>query len=362
MSNSGIIARVRGSIAAIIATPLWVSIVVAEGVLALVATSLTVLSRETNTEGLDAGRMALSFTTLLVLAFGMFTVPAIVERVRASNSSGGFVDAFLTTAIVSASLLLAAVPAILWAVLATGVDFAVWMSALSALKFEFAVVILLVTVAFWSVKRAAAATALSYAAIASLVVGPFAVLGVTAALPGAQQTTEYWMLDWGTEGEVETDPITGYPLDPQCPTSDVTVENVPRYDLVWQAASVIPFVLVSESVEPTITEFVNTMYMDESEAIAPQSPKELASIDLFTSIAVAARELQVPPTERIVINECTLLEETGEPYAQYPWGPDDKQVLASTQSGFTAGLMGQGAIVGAWVIGLLVIPRIRRQK
>lgn len=362
MSNSGILARISASVTAVIRTPLWVSVVAAEGVFALVATSLTVLSRETNTEGLDSGRMALSFTTMLVLAFALFTVPAIVDRVRHATGASGFLDSFVTAFVVGWSLVFAATPALAWAILATGVGPDVWIPALGALKLEVLIVDVLVAVAFAAVRKAGTATALAYAAITSLVVGPFLVLGTVAALPGVQQTTEYWTFDWGKEGEVKTDPVTGYPIDPTCPSPTTSTTTVPRYNTVWAAAPIIPFVLVSEAVEPKMAYFVNTMWMGETEAVTPESPKTTAPIDLFTTFVLPTRQMQLSPTERIVINECTLLEETGNPYAPYPYGPSSETIIAGTQSGFVPGLIGQGVIVGAWVIGLLVIPRLRRQK
>lgn len=362
MSKTGIVARIVASVTAVVRNPLWRSIVIANGVLALVATALTVLSKEANVDGLDGGRMALSFATLLTLAFALFTVPAIVDRVRHTTGASGFLDSFVTAFLVGWSLVFAATPALLWAILATGVSPEVWIPALGALKLEVLIVDVLVAVAFATIRKAGTATTIAYSAITSLVVGPFLVLGTVAALPGVQQTTEYWTFDWGKEGDVKTDPATGYPIDPKCPSPTTSTTTVPRYDTVWAAAPIIPFVLVSDAVAPQMASFVNTMYMGETEAITPDSPKTTAPIDLFTTIVLPTRAMQVSPTERIVINECTLLEETGNPYAPYPYGPSPETLIADTQSGFIPGLIGQSAIVGAWIAGMLVIPRLRRRK
>ncbi len=362
MSKQGFVARVLASTTAVFTTPLWATVVIAEGVLALIATALTVLSKETNTDGLDSGRMALSISTLLVLAFALFTVPAIVDRIRHTTGASGFLDSLVTSFVVGWTLVFAATPAFLWAMLSTGVGPEVWMPALGSLKLEVLIVDLLVAVAFSTIRKPGAATAVAYAAIVSLVVGPFLVLATTAMLPGTKQATEYWAMDWGKVTPVETDPKTGFPINPSCPTKTRTVEDVPRYDLVWAAVPVSPFVLVSESVEPTIASFVNTMYMGESEVIAPDSPKTTAPIDLFSTIALSTRSLQISAEETIVVNECDLLKETGQPYPSYPYGRGSEFVLSATQSGFTAGLIGQGAIVGAWIVGMVVSSRLRRQK
>lgn len=362
MSNSGNFTRISGSIAAVIRTPLWGSLVVAEAVLALVATALIVLSEDTNAPGLDSGRMALSFTVLLTLAFALFTIPAIVDRVRKSTGGTGVVDALVTSALVGISLVIAAAPALLWAILATTVHPAVWLSAIGALLGEVALVIIVVTVAFSSIRDAGTATGLSYGAIVSLIVVPFLVLGVTAVLPGEKQTTTYYYIDWGKDGDVEVDPETGWPIDPTCPTPTSDTRIVPRYDLVWGVASVIPFAFVAESVEPVVAEFVNTMYMSETEPITDDTPKSTAAIDLFTSISLSTRVLQIPPGVDIVINECERIEAGLDPYVYNAPGGTPQELIASTQSGFVPGLIGQAAISGAWVVGMLVIPRLRRRK
>lgn len=347
---------------AVMRTPVWVSITVAASALALVATALIVLSEDTNAPGLDSGRMALSFTVLLTLAFALFTIPAIVDRVRKQWGGDGVVNVLLTATVVGVSLIVGVAPSLLWAILATGVDVAVWLPAVGALLAEVALVIVVVTVAFSTIRDTGTATGLSYGAVVSLVVVPFLVLGTTAVLPGAEQTTTYYTVDWGKDGDVEVDPVTGWPIDPNCPTPTSETRIVPRYDLVWGVASVIPFVFVSESVEPVVTEFVDSSYMIESEPVTDDVPTSTAPIDLFSSISLSTRALQVPPGEDIVINECERIEAGLDPYVYNTPGGTPRELIASTQSGFVPGLIGQAAIVGVWVLGMLVIPRIRRRK
>ena len=361
MSKQGVIARVLASTTAVIATPLWVTIVAAVGGLSLIATALTILSNETNVDGLDSGRMALSISSFLVLAFALFTIPAIVDRIRHSSGAIGFLDSFVTTFVVGWSFVIAAAPSFVWAILATGVGPEVWIPALGTLKLEVLVVDLLVAVAFSPVRKPSTATAVAYAAIVSLVVGPLLVLGSVATMPGVKQTTRVWTMQW-PDDQTLIDPDTGYPKDPTCPNPSWSTQMLPRYNLVWAAAPINPFVLMSESVEPAIATFVNKGYMGETEAITPDTPRTTAPIDLFSTIALSSRALQISPEETIVINECELLETTGQPYVDYPYGPSTQDVLDTTTSGFTAGLIGQGAIVGAWIAGMVVIPRLRRQK
>ena len=297
----------------------------------------------------------------MTLAFALFTVPAIVDRVRHTTGASGFLDSFVTAFLVGWSLVFAATPALLWAILATGVGPEVWVPALGSLKLEVLFVDVLVAVAFAVIPRAGAATATAYGAIATLVFGPLIALGAVTAFPGVEQKTTTYSMQWPKD-QSEIDETTGYPKDPQCPTPTISTQTVPRYDMVWAAAPIIPFALVSESVEPTMATFVNSMYMGETVAISPDAPKSTAPIDLFSTIALSTRSLQRDQGWDIVINECEQLAKTGNPYPNYPYGPDATDVLESTRSGFAAGLIGQSVLVGAWIAGMLAIPRLRRQK
>ncbi|MFM6968367.1 MAG: hypothetical protein ACKOWN_05525 [Microbacteriaceae bacterium] len=361
MSTIRIPARIIASTKAVIATPLWQSIVIANGVLALVATALTVLSKDANTDGLDGGRMALSFATLLTLAFALFTVPAIVDRIRHTTGASGFLDSFVTAFVVGWSFVFAATPAFLWAILSTGVGPEVWVPALGSLKLEVLVVDLLVAVAFASISRTGTATAVAYAAISSLVIGPLVALAAVTALPGVEQKTTTYMMTWPKD-QTEIDEKTGFPKDPKCPTPSTSTQTVPQYDMVWAAAPIIPFALVSESIEPVMAKFIDPLNMEKSVARLMEQPKSKAPIDLFSTIAFTTRSLQVNQSWEVTINECELLAETGNPYPNYPYGPTEAEVIDKTESGFVAGLTGQLAIVGAWITGMLVIPRLRRQK
>jgi hypothetical protein len=137
---------------------------------------------------------------------------------------------------------------------------------------------------------------------------------------------------------------------------------IPRYDLVWPAAVVNPFVLVAESVEPKIATYEEVLWMGDSSAIAPEANKVTAPIDLFSTLAVSSRALQITPGETILINECELLATTGQPYPDYPDSTASQKVIDGTQSGFTVGLIGQLSVVALWIAGMVVIPRLRPRK
>jgi hypothetical protein len=296
--------------------------------------------------------MAFSFVVLLVLAFVLFTTPAISDRVRDLIGAKGVVDSLVISFTVGGSLVVAAVPAGLWALLATGVDVAVWAPALGALVVEVIVVALLVGVAFGTVARTGVATAIAYSAISSLIVLPLTALTTVAFMPGIEQRVTVRQMDW-PEDQNEIDPATGYPRNPVCNSSRVDTQTFAAYNRVWAVAPIVPFTIVSEAVEPEVVGWEATNY--------GSTYAESAPVDLFSTLALTSRQMQLQIETKLSINECDALEETGEPYVDYYSGPSDKAVLESTDSGFAAGLLGQGVIVSAWIAGMLIVPRLRRR-
>ena len=352
MRTTAFVPRVLALISAIARTPLWVTIVAAVSTLTLVAVALTLFSDGMSSEGLNSGRMAFSFVALLTLAFVLFTTPAITDRVRDQIGAKGVIDSLVIALTVAGSLVLAAVPAGAWAVLATGVDFSVWLPAVGAVAIEILVVVALVGVSFGTIARTGVATAVAYSAISSLIVIPLLTLSAVACMPGIEQRVTVRQMDW-PEDQNEMDPATGYPRNPVCNSSRVDTQMFPAYNRVWAVAPIVPFTLVSEAVAPEVVEWEATNY--------GSTYAESAPVDLFSTLALTSRQMQLPIETKLSINECDALEETGEPYVDYYSGPSDKTVLESTDSGFAAGLLGQGVIMSAWIAGMLIVPRLRRR-
>ena len=361
MSTNGFLTRRLDAFISVVKTPLWATLAIAEGVLTLIATALTVFNDGSNFDGLDAGRMAFSFVTLITLAFVLFTAPAIVDRVRNSSGFTGLVSSLLISSFTVVTLVAAAIPALTWAILATGVSPALWGPAFGALWFEAAVVIVLTSLAFGHISKSSVATALAYSAIGSLLAVPLLALGVVSVMPGVTQTTYTWPLDWGKNDGSDIDPVTGFPRDPKCPDKVASTRTVARTDLIWAAVPTIPFAFVSESVEPKVVQYVNDMTVGGATAAEPLY-KSSAPVDLFSTISLATRALQITPETTIEINECTLLKETGSPYSTYPYTLSPTVIQEHTHSGFVAGLVGQAIVLAVWSAGLVFIPRIRRKK
>lgn len=350
MSKTAVVPRVLALVSAVARTPLWVTIASTVAALSFIAVALTVFSEGTTYEGLDSGRMAFSFVVLLSLAFVLFATPAITDRVRDLNGAKGVIDSLVIAFTVAGSLVVAAVPAALWALLATGVEFSVWAAALGALVVEVLVVAVLTGVAFGTIARTGVATAVAYSAISSLIVVPLIALSTVAFIPGVEQRITVTSIDW-PEDQDEIDPVTGYPLNPVCTTENVQTQTFPQYNLVWAAAPTIPFTFVSEAVDPALVEFDADIYG----SMAPTT----AAVDLFSTLSIESRGMQLPIVEDIGYSECDALEETGEPYMDFYSGPQPQTVIDSTESGFGVGLAGQGILTAAWIVGMLAIPKRR---
>jgi hypothetical protein len=71
--------------------------------------------------------------------------------------------------------------------------------------------------------------------------------------------------------------------------------------------------------------------------------------------------MQLPIETQIDINECENLEKYGTPYPELDNGIDLRETVDSTQSGFGAGLIGQGAYV-ALASAVLLGIRLRGRK
>jgi hypothetical protein len=350
MSKTAIVPRVLALVSAVARTPLWLTIASTVTALSFIAVALTVFSEGTTYEGLNPGRMAFSFVVLLVLAFVLFATPAITDRVRDMNGAKGVIDSLVIAFTVAGSLVVAAVPAGLWALLISGVQFSVWIAALGALVLEVLVVAGLTGIAFGTIRRTGVATAVAYSAISSLIVLPLLVLSTVAFMPGIEQRITVTSIEW-PEDQDEIDPVTGYPLNPVCKSKSVQTQRFPQYNLVWAAAPTIPFTLVSEAVEPALVEFNPGIY-------GSMTP-ELAPVDLFSTLSIDSRGMRLPIVADIAYSECDALEETGEPYMDFYSGPQPQTVIDSTDSGFAVGLAGQGILSAAWVVGMLTLSKRR---
>ena len=361
MSTTGFIPRFLESLGSMARTGYWAILVIITASLSLILVGLTVASDAATAVGTDSGRMALSFAVLLVLVAVLLGVPTVFITVRETLGRLGFVHTLLLSIVIGGSFLIAAAPALLWAILSTGVSPEVWVPTLATVELEVVVVAALVALAHWAISNPSAASATAFGLIAGVTVGPLLVVGVASFAPPVEQTTKTFYIKW--EENTPTDPDTGYPLNPTCETSpNTSTAFLTDYSGVWAVVTTNPIALVSASITPAVGDWEDPGYQEdgwESEPVGmPPVPMPL---DLFSTVDLNVRGMQLPVQSDIVIDECKNLAEFGTPYPMLDGDRAPRDVIDQSTSGYTAGVLGQALFV-ALATAILLPIRLRGRR
>jgi hypothetical protein len=353
MSNVGFFSRLFASITTSIRSGLWFTLLAVMAATSLTIVALTVTSDAASAPGTDAGRMAFSFVIFLVLVATLLGIPTVVISIREQLGQLSFPHTYLLTVAVGLSFVVVAVPAMLWAVLSTGVGVDVWLPTLGVTKLEVWAIALLVALAHWAQKSGSAATVTAFGLIAGVTIGPLVVVAAASFAPPIKQTTANSWIEYTGEDQ-PIDPATGYPLNPTCQSNNWSYSYITDYSSVWAAMAVNPLVFVSSSIEPAIGDYAMPGYAEPSF----EFPKPLLTVavplDLFSSVDVAVRTLQIPVKTDLVYDECANLAEFGTAYPNNG-GADPRDIIAESHSGFLAGAIGQGAflvVASAILVGI----------
>ncbi len=349
------------TISASIRTGLWFTLLAVMAGTSLLIVALTVSSDAASAPGTDAGRMAFSFVIFLVLVATLLGIPTVFIAIREKLGQQSFIHTYLLAVAVGVSFVVVSAPAMLWAVLSTGVGVDVWLPTLGATTLEVWVIALLVAASHWALTSGSAATVTAFTLIAGITLGPLLVVATASFAPPVTQTTQTYYIKWG-EGNEPLDPETGFPLNPTCEKSPTTSTTLlTDYTGVSAVIATNPVAFVSASIAPAIGEYVMPGYEDQG--FEPQAPMPAIAVplDLFSSVDVASRSLQIPvKSETIIDDECAKLAEFGTPYPNNGQ-LDPRDIIADSESGFIAGVIGQGAFL-AIALGILVGIRARARK
>lgn len=362
MSTTGFVPRFLASVTAIARTGYWLTLVIVTAALSLILVGLTVTSDGATTGGTDAGRMALSFTEFLVLVAVLLGVPTVFVSVRETLGRLAFVQNFLLAVVIGGSFLIAAAPAILWSVLSTGVSLDVWWPTIATVELQIVVVAVLVALAHWAITHHSAANVTAFGLIAGIVLGPLLIVATASLATPVKQTTTTYFIQW-EDGEVEIDPVTSYPLNPTCEKNGVeSTTYLTDYTAVWSVVAINPVALVSASITPAIGDWENPGYQtDDWESQPYVEPPMPMPLDLFSTVDVAVRGMQLPIQTDIVLDECANLAEFGTPYPPLNGERSQRDIIAETTSGYSGGVLGQ-AIYLAIATAILVPIRLRGRR
>jgi hypothetical protein len=361
MSTVGFVPRLLESITSTARTRYWATLVIVTAALSLILVGLTVASDAATAVGTDSGRMALSFTVFLVLVAVLLGIPTVFITVREALGQLGFLHSFLLAVVVGGSFIVAAVPAILWSILSTGVTPEVWVPTLATVELQVVVIGALVALAHWAIANNSAANTTAFGLIAGITIGPLLVVGAASFATPVKQTSTTYYIKW--EENTPTDPETGYPIDPVCETSPSTsMMFLTDYSGVWAAATMNPIALVSASITPAIGDWENPGYQGDGWESGPTGiPPEPMPLDLFSSVDLNVRTMQLPIQTDIVINECDNLAEFGTPYPTLNGELTPRAVIEQSTSGYTFGVLGQAAFVLA-AAAIMVPIRLRGRR
>ena len=355
MSNVGFFSRLFASITTSIRSGLWLTLLVVMAATSLIIVALTVTSDAASAPGTDSGRMAFSFVIFLVLVATLLGIPTVVISIRERFGQLPFLHTYLLTVAVGLSFMVAAVPALLWAILSTGVGIDVWLAILGVTKLEVWAIALLVALAHWAVKSGSAATVTAFGLIAGVTIGPLVVVAAASFAPAITQTSQTFYIKYG-DGTEPVDPDTGYPLNPICETSPSTSTTLlTDYTSVASIIATNPIAFVSASIEPAIGNYVMPGYGGQVFDPQPVTPAIAVPLDLFSSVDVAVRTLQIPVKTNLVNDECANLAEFGTAYPNNGQA-DPRDIIAESHSGFLAGLLGQAAFL---VVATVILGAIR---
>ncbi len=355
MRNTGV-PSLFATISTSIRSGLWFTLLIVMATTSLLIVALTAASEAASAAGTDAGRMAFSFVIFLVLVATLLGIPTVLISIREQLGQLPFLHTYLLTVAVGLSFVVVATPAMLWAILSTGVSANVWLPVIGTTVLEVGAITLLVALAHWALKSGSAATVTAFTLIAGITLGPVLLVATATFAPPVTQTTQTYWLKW-EDGDQPLDPETGYPLNPVCEKSPVTsTALLTDYTGVSAIIATNPVAFVSASITPAIGDYVMPGYEDQGFEPQPPMPAIAVPLDLFSSVGVAARSLQLPvSSEPIIDDECAKIAEFGTPYPNNGQA-DPRDIIAETQSGFLDGAIGQGAFL---VVATVILGAIR---
>lgn len=342
-------------------TSYWAILVIITASLSLILVGLTVASDAATAVGTDSGRMALSFAVFLVLVAVLLGVPTVFITVRETLGRLGFFHTFLLAIVVGGSFLVATAPAILWSILSTGVTPEVWVPTVATVELQIVVIGALVALAHWANANDSAAASTAFGLIAGITIGPLLVIGVASFGTPVEQTTKTFYIKW--EENTPTDPDTGYPLNPECETSpNTSTAFLTDYSGVWSAVTTNPVALVSASITPVVGDWEDPGYQDDGWESQPMGmPPVPLPLDLFSTVDLNVRGMQLPVQTDIVIDECANIAEFGTPYPTLDGDRTPREVIEQSTSGYAGGVLGQALFV-ALATAILVPIRLRGRR
>lgn len=270
--------------------------------------------------GRDGGPQVFSVIVFFVLLLGSLVTPALsggavngdrdagtlaTTQVTLVTTTQLIVGKFLAAWTASLAFLAVAVPFLLLAIIAGGVDPVVVLVALLVTVLELGVVAAVGVGLSSVIARPIFSVVTTYLVVAALSIGTLIAFGLGGVALQTPQTTVERYYSTDDNG----DPLPGGVCDPE----QRTTSQVPRYDRVWPILAINPFVVLAD-------------------AVPGQWSKEGFAADAFSGLKAVTRLAQVTPPDPSVYDDCDPARNTSDRRTQ-------EQIVDATTPTWAAGLV-----------------------
>ncbi|MFM6981824.1 MAG: hypothetical protein ACKOWP_03520 [Microbacteriaceae bacterium] len=304
----------------------------------------------------DPGRNATALTALVALVLGVISGPVVMNSARKDDRGPAPLGMSVVIAvIVGGSLVLAALPALLWGFANSTLDMAELFALVATLKFEVLALTLISALIHVAIVRRTLASVVGGAIVLAITVVPAGVSEVAATINGVEQVETYIGVEW-TE-ETTTDPKTGLVINPVCSEPNTMTTWKADASHTWQVLAISPLVTLAESIPASITSD-DGYYTGQPEGVV--GPERYFPSDTLSALSTQFRMAQKPVPTAILRDECEAMENGYALPYDYP-GEVPLDWENGTTSGYGIGLLVQsGALVV--VAGIATAAHLSRRR
>lgn len=304
----------------------------------------------------DSGRNAVALTALVALVLGIISGPVVLNSARKDDTGAAHLGTNTVVGMaVSASLMIAALPALLWGFAQSSLSFTDGISLVGTLKFEILCATLIAALVHVTISRRTIASLVGGAIVLLLTVAPAVASELSASLNAVEQTETYIGIEYSDD--TKYDPKTQLVIDPVCAAPTTSTMWVSDPSQSWQILAVSPFVTLAESLPASAALSTGQMYDPEYDA---EMPKSLYPTDALSALSTQFHLSQKPIPTETLRDECAAAQ-AGEylPYYYQDELPADWN--EGTQSGWSLGIIVQSTVL-AVVALLAVVAQLRRRR
>ncbi|QEO09549.1 ABC transporter permease [Protaetiibacter larvae] len=309
------------------------------GVFAFIVLIVTVLTTIATSNSDAPGAVLYSLIVYFVLLLGTLVTPALSGNAINGDRDNGTLATTQVTLVTTGQLVIgkllaawitalaflgAALPFLLFALALGGASPDTAIVSIVVLAAELAIVSAIGVGLSGLIRRPLFSVVVTYLVVAALSIGTLIAFSLGGLLMQEKVTVVNQVMDWDGSGEV--DPETGLPVDPECHAESYEY-TIPRFDRVWWLLAANPYVILADAAPAHLS-------------------RDGYPEDLFGSIKVGVRQVQLPPTPSEGYDECAMYYEGGD-YTT------PAEILAKTVPSWAVGLGLHVLLAAALVAGAI---------